>query len=132
MFPHTVTLYNHYTQDGKDCWRRTVLRGVLWDETEGVTRRRTGVDAADGLRLIVPFTAPCDSRYLSPGEYAKRRKKAGVWTLREGDSVVKGDVPYEIIRSSAELAQYDHVYQIAAVVMKDFGGGMAHWEVTGK
>ena len=45
---------------------------------------------------------------------------------------VLGDIGYEIERSTKELQKFDDLLTITTVDTRDYGGGMAHWEVTGK
>lgn len=134
MFPHTVTVYNKYTESNVEKWRRTVLSGVFWDSSKGATVRKTGVSSADGLMLIIPMnvTVPSDRQYVKPKEWTALSDKTESWTLQNGDTVILGDISYEVVRSSKELLGYDDVLTISNVDTRDYGGGMAHWEVSGK
>lgn len=132
MFPHTVTLYNKYMDGNTERWKRTVLRGVFWDSSRGRTVRKNGVSADNGLVLIIPLSMAAGGNYCKPKEFAALADKAGKWTLASGDTVVLGDTGYDIERSTKELQRFDDVLTITCVDMRDYGGCMAHWEVTGK
>jgi len=134
MFPHTVTLYNKYVDGGVEKWQRTVLAGVLWeDSSKGAVMRKTGLSNVDGLQLIIPILVDAGgSSYVKPKAWAVLVDKTGSWTLQSSDSVVLGEIDYEIVKSSSELKQFDDVLTITAVDTRDYGGDMSHWEVSGK
>lgn len=129
MFPHTVTVYNKYLDGTAEKWQRTVLKGVFWDSSKGATVRKTGVSSADGLMLIIPMTIP---GYKKPKEWAALADKTGSWTLQNGDTVILGDISYEVVKSSKELQQFDDVLTISNVDTRNYGGGMSHFEVSGR
>ena len=129
MFPHTVTVYNKYTEAGTEKWQRTVLSGVFWDSSKGSVVRKTGIASADGLRLIIPMSI---KGYVKPKAWEDLADKTGSWTLQEGDTVILGDISHEVVRSSSELLGLDDVLSITNIDTRNYGGGMSHWEVTGK
>jgi hypothetical protein len=134
MFPHTVTVYNKYTDAaGTEKWQRTILTGVFWDATKGAVTRRTGVSSADLVQLIIPFVvAASRPSYKSPKEWTGLSTKTGYWTLQPGDTVIKGAITQEVTRSTKELAGYDDLLTITSVDPKAFGSGMDNWEVSGR
>ena len=130
MFVHTVTIYNKYREDNVEKWARTVLHGVFWNSSQGATTRKTGVSKADGVMVVIPRKIEQAKKYLSPKQWAANR--AGRWTLQPQDKIVKGEIAYEIVKSASELEkQFDDVMTIQHVDDRDFGGNMAHWEVSG-
>jgi hypothetical protein len=134
MFNDTVTVYNKYKDaDGTEKWRRTVLKGVFWNAIKGSVTRRTGVASADGVQLIIPTTVKASrAAYNRPKEWTGLADKSGFWTLQSGDTIIKGDMAIEVVRSTKELQGYDDILVVTSVDTKDFGGGMSHWEVSGK
>lgn len=135
MFNDTITIYNKYKgADGAEKWQRTVLFGVFWNAIKGAIMRRTGVASADSVQLIIPHSTAvsCDRRYKPPKEWAGLADKSRYWTLQSGDTVIKGSIEYDVVRSSKELLDFDDVLTITSVDTKAFGGDMAHWEVSGK
>ncbi|WP_312093463.1 DUF6751 family protein [Aminipila sp.] len=128
MFPHTVTIYN---KDKEEHYHRKVISGVFWDSSKGSVMRKTGSTAADGLMLIIPFNT--DKTYLKPKEWLELADKSTNWTLQPKDIVVLGAVNYEIVKSGSELSKlFDNVLAINNIDTRNYGGGMAHWEVSGK
>lgn len=129
MFPHTVTLYNKYLEDGAEKWKRTVLKGVLWDSMEGAVLRNGGAASAAGVSVLIPRALP---GYLKPKVWEAQAGREDVWTIQSGDRMVKGDIGLEIARSAAkELSGLDDVLAVTTVDVLDFGG-LAHFEVSGK
>lgn len=125
MFTDTVTLYNKYMEDGREKWKRTVLGGVHWDAAAGAILRKAGTERTDSVMLIIPWR----SGYEKPRMWQENQTG---WTLRPGDTVVKGVVEMEIVRSIDRELDVDDKLTITAVDEKKFGGRMAHWEVTGR
>lgn len=132
MFPHAVTIYNKYKDNGTEKWQRTVLQGVLWNAVKGATIRRTGVASADSLQLIIPQSVCVSKKYLPPKEWVRSDKKSRYWTLQSGDTVLLGVVAHEVARSSSELQPYDDCLAITGVDTHSYGAGMDCWEVSAK
>lgn len=132
MFNDTVTIYNKYLDGTTEKWQRTVLSGVFWDSSKGAVVRKTGISSADGLMLIVPMDVKPGRTYVKPKAWEAMADKTGAWTLQSGDTVILGDISYEVVKSSKELQQFDDVLTISNVDTRNYGGGMAHFEVSGK
>lgn len=134
MFTRTITVYNKYKDGISEKWQRTVIKGTYWNSVKGAIVRKTGVSSVDSLQLIIPFSAIPDKAkiYMPPKEWAKLEDKSGHWTLQSGDTIIKGDISYEIIKTSAELKDYDDCLAITNVDTKDFNSDMSHWEVSAK
>jgi hypothetical protein len=133
MFNDTCTVYNKYTDDkGLEKWQRTVLRGVFWDGVRGSNFRKTGIENADSVFILIPHKIKVDKSYLSPKDWINAIDKNKYWTLQLGDTIIKGNITYEVIKSSKGLEQFNECYKITKVDNKPFGGDMAHWEVGAK
>ena len=132
MFNDVVTVYNKYKNGTVEKWQRTVLKGVFWNSVKGAVVRKTGNTSADSLQLIIPCNIRSNRAYKPPKAWARLEDKQSFWTLQSGDIVVKGDMSYEVEKSSSELNQFDDCLKISSVDHKPFGGSMAHWEVSAK
>ena len=132
MFLHTVTVYNKYLLNGVEKWQRTVIPGVFWNAIRGVQIRKGGDKSADKVQLLIPFSAAASRSYKKPKEWLTLSDKTSAWTLQEGDTIIKGNIVYEITVSTKELQNFDDAAQITAVDTKDTAGPMSHWEVIGK
>lgn len=130
MMNDTVTIYNKYVEAGAEKWRRTVLRGVFWNSVEGAVLRKTGAASADSVVVIIPLSLP---GYVKPKVWEGVTDKKGFWTVKPGDTLVKGNLQVEISRSAAkELDHLDDVLTVTTVDINDFPSKMAHLEVSGK
>ena len=130
MMNDTVTVFNRYTEDNTEKWKRTVLRGVYWNDVEGAVLRKTGAASAASAVIIVPRAV--NPGFVGPKSWAALEDKTRFWTLQAGDTVVRGEVRKEIARSAArELSDLDDVLTIVTVDDKNFGR-LAHWEVSAK
>lgn len=128
MFQDTVTIYNKYAAGGEEKWKRTVLRGVFWSSVEGAVLRRTGAASADSVVVLIPGAV---AGYVKPKAWDALTEKGDSWTLRPGDTMARGDVPTEIVRSTRELDGLDDVLTVTTVDDRRFGG-LPHLEVSGK
>lgn len=133
MFGDTITVYNKYKgENGLERWQRTVLTGVFWNAVKGAVMRKTGALSSDSVQVIIPFLVQTSRKYKLPKEWTGLVDKSNFWTLQSGDTVIKGDIDHEIIKSAKELQSYDDIMVITSVDTKGFGGEMAHFDVSGK
>lgn len=132
MFNDTVTIYNKYRDGSAEKWQRTVIVGVYWNAIKGAVMRKTGVSSADSVVIIIPKNIATERKYKKPVAFAELSDKSQNWTLSSGDYIVKGTIYCEIEKSAKELNAFDDVCRISSVDFKDFGGNMAHFEVSAK
>lgn len=127
---HTVTLYN-YTKAG---YNRTVLHGVLWEDTKAKNVNKTGSTAVDSVRVFIPLDVDSGGMaYKLPTDY--QAAPTGAWTMRTKvkDFMVKGECPFVPVPggSITELTSNYDALTITSVTTCDFGS-LQHWEVGGK
>ncbi len=130
-----ITIYNRYFDKATrlDKYQRTILYGVFWDERKAVNRLQSGLEGADKVTIIIPFTVATDKKYAPPKEFEKLEDKAGYFTLQEGDRVIKGAIDFEITGKVSDLDKEYEAFTIISVDTKDFGSfHMRHWEVGAK
>lgn len=132
IFRDTITLYNKYSDNGIEKWQRTVIKGVFWNAIKGAVTRRTGVSSADSLQLFIPFSAKVSRIYKPPKAWQALADKSGFWTIKSEDTVVKGEINTEVVKSSSELKAFDDCLTVTSVDVKDVGNTMSHFEVSGK
>lgn len=150
MFPHVVTIFNAWEdEDLQPRVNVTILGteeegGVLLDISKGTNIAKTGLINADEATLYIPFNAAARAtdgtarRFVSPREYYRAEDKNGLWTLDEGGQsnstatyFAKGEIREALTYKEARQT-LDHVYDVTAVDIRDFGGDMQHWQVSGK
>ena len=122
------TVFNRYVDKTEhiEKYKRTVLRGVFWEDTKAVNVIKSGMSDADSAAIYIPFR----NGYKPPLEWEKNAPEG--FTLRPGDRVVKGEIAFS--GTMAELSkQFDSVLTITSVDTCDFGSAaMRHWEVGAK
>ena len=136
MFPHTITLYNHYRSSARvDAWQRTVLTGVQYIESATKTVMDGVMKVADNTTVIIPYR----SGYATPSAFAAASSKTGLWTLNSKnnqDAIVYGTCTQEI---TSAYTLDDLVAGHNAKIVKgkeDFTGidaplsELKHWEVV--
>lgn len=132
MFNDVCTVYNKYVDAGVEKWQRTVLSGVFWEGARGSNFRKTGLENADSVFILIPHKVKANRQFLPPREWLNAEDKSPYWTLQPGDTIIKGSIAYEVVKSSKELEQFDECYKITKIDNRSFGGDMAHWEVGAK
>lgn len=136
MYPHTITLYNHYRSSARvDAWQRTVLTNVQYIESATKTVVDGVMKVADNTSVIIPYR----SGYATPSAFAAATSKTGLWTLNaknNQDAIVYGTCTQELSSSytlDALIANH------GAKIIKgceDFTGidtplyQLKHWEVV--
>lgn len=134
MFKDNCTLYNkaYDTEKGYDVYHRTVLKGVRWEERQGVNVAKLGMSEADKLLVLIPFSVDAERKLaMTAKAYARTSDKTQFWTLKEGDILVKGEVTDEI-ESIKDFGKLHDYFTLTTVDFYDIGGKMSHWEVGAK
>lgn len=131
QFRHTVTVLNRLDgRDSPDCldhWKKTVLEGCAWTETQ---TRREGAEAAEETAYLVRVPASPDYR-----PYALWRADREGFTFSPGDYMVKGTVPEEVTAATVQAVAQAHrpAAFLVQLVRDNTGGGvLEHYRVEGK
>ncbi len=145
--PHTVTLYNMYTETDKDTFTETthsnitILKGVFLDAVKAANVNKSGLTGADSVDLFIPFSVDArdavtgaKKRFVGHMEYWASDEKSKLWTLSDGGDTffVKG-IAIEPDKDFAFVSmKHDDVYVVTKIDEKDFGSPhMRHWQVGG-
>lgn len=129
-----ITIYNKYTVAREERYKRTVVRGVLWENRKGSNVIQMGSIEADSVRIFIPFSK--GTYYLPPASWKIIAGSTSKWTLKPGDFIVRNAVP-DIISNTFTMAdlkeKYDDVVRITSVDRMDVGSSsMQHWEIGAK
>lgn len=139
--PHSVTLVIvSETDEGTMEYNSVVLDGVFLDLSKRSNVNKSGLADADSATLFIPFSIDPGKTYVPPAEYADKVDKYNYWTLFDGGKssgadcyFIKGAVMASAVPYSKAKQQYDYVYHVTSVDLRDFGSGrMRHWQVGGK
>lgn len=133
IFTDTITIYNHYKEDGHDKWQRTVLRSCQW--------RRKIIRSVDSAGRVlktseVSVTIPYRGGYVSAEEWEKLTDKRRNWTIDTEcglDMIALGEVEYELSEAyPPRKLKHDHADTITAATLSDSTNRdrLKHWKVT--
>ena len=79
MFPHTITIYHHFVENGADVYDKKEVPGWYWMKTASNTGAGKGTEKTDTYKAVASqFTT---SLYKQ------------TWDVYVGDRVVKGSAP---------------------------------------
>lgn len=129
----TITVFNAKlnTETDLDEYIGTVIEGVSWYcETASVVDS-TGLKAADKYTIRIPTdTIMCNARYVSPTEYRNSMNPHSVFTLKNGDIIVRGAV-LETGLKPAQLNTNYESFTILSVTDNRRARNAPHWKVVG-
>lgn len=131
-----ITVYNKYIDAAtrSEKYQRSEVYDVVWQATKAVSGSKSGLLASNVATVFIPFSS--GDGYLKPKEWQSQSNKSGLWTLQEGDIVVREIVTDEISSTFTITdlrAKYDYVVMITSVDAMDQGSAyMRHWQVGAK
>ena len=79
MFPHTITIYHHFVEDGVDVYSKKEIPGWYWMQTKSNIGSGKGAEKTDSYKVVA---SP-----LTTSQYGL------TWDVYVGDRVVKGSAP---------------------------------------
>lgn len=121
-FPHTVTLFNKYKNNGKTLYNKTVIKDVLF-----VTQTATGTLVAgknipaNTTTVYIPKIADFgNKKFVLPQEY-EVNPVSNTFTFGEGDYIALGDVDLGSMTPSEFKQRYGRLFEIDGYTDYDFG-----------
>lgn len=131
-----ITIYNKYIDAAtrSEKYQRAEVYDVVWQATKAVSGSKSGLLASNIATIFIPFSS--GDGFLNPREWQSQSNKSGLWTLQEGDVIVRGIVTDEITTgftmTNLRVKYYD-VVAITSVDAMDQGSAyMRHWQVGAK
>lgn len=128
----TITVFNPKLNvtTGKDEYHGTVISGVSWF-SEIVSTVNEGLKAANKFTIRIPADADFGGKvYADPRAYASAEDVSGLFTLRDGDIVVRGAVTDTGLRPAKLHNNYD-AFTILGVTDNRRVPNAPHWKVVG-
>lgn len=128
----TVTIFNAKLagEKGYDEYHGSIISGVSWF-CEIVSTVDQGLKAANKFTVRIPENADFGGKvYATPLEYANSEDVSGLFTLRNGDIVVRGAVTGSG-HKPAELHQKYEAFTILGVTDDRRAAQAPHWKVVG-
>lgn len=123
-----VTIYNKYIENRETKYKKSYIKNVHWEDSEGFNILQSGLTSADKSKIYIPFYS-CED-YKTPIEFKKSKEG---FTLKSEDVIVKGLIKDEFTTVKDLEKNHDYVRLITTVDVRDYGSeNMKHFEVGGK
>ena len=131
----TITVFNARVdpEQGGNVWEPTVITGASWYLTDAATvdASKGGLVAANKATIRIPVDADTGGKaYADPVSYASAEDVSGLWTLKGGDIVVKGEVTGGDWTPARLKAAYAECVTVLAVTDNRRAPRAAHWRIT--
>ena len=131
----TITVFNARVDPevGGNVWIPTVITGASWCLTDAATvdASKGGLVAANKATIRIPVEADTGGKvYADPVSYASAEDVSGLWTLKGGDIVVKGEVDGGDWTPARLKAAYAECVTVLAVTDNRRAPHGKHWRVT--
>ena len=132
----TITVFNARVDPdvGGNVWIPTVIAGASWYLTDAATvdASKGGLVAANKATIRIPVEANTGGKaYADPVSYASAEDASGLWTLKGGDIVVKGEVTGGDWTPAKLKAAYAECVTVLAVTDNRRAPNAKHWRITG-
>ena len=128
----TITVFNSRlnTTTDNDDYIGTVITGVSWF-CEIVSTVDEGLKAANKFTIRIPTSADFGGKaYASPLDYAAAEDVSGLFTLKNGDIIVRGAVTATGLRPAALHKNYE-AFTVLGVTDDRRARHEPHWKVVG-
>lgn len=113
---------------------RVYIPYCAWFDIYATSKIKNGAENADVGQIIIPYKQNIDSgmTFVKPIAYKNLVDKTGYWSVNNGDTIVKGEIPENV--SFADLENlYDDVLKVTSVGASLFGDiDMQNIEVGGR
>lgn len=129
----TITVFNKRldADTGFDAYIPTVIRGVSWFCEIASSVDTSGLKAANKFTIRIPADADFSSKsYVDSAGYASGDAEK-VFTLGNGDIIVKGSVTESGLKPADLQARFGEVVTILGVTDNRRTGNAPHWKVVG-
>jgi hypothetical protein len=131
----TLTLFNARLDKVNDTtvYEKTVISGISWYSTIKTVVGDTGLKSANQFTIRIPLDADFSGKaYCDPASYTAADDVSGLFTLKQGDVVVKGTVP-DTITTPAQIhkAYPETAFTIQGVIDNRRALNAKHWRVVG-
>lgn len=131
----TLTLFNARLDKTRDTtvYEKTVISGISWYGSVKTAVGDTGLKSANQFTVRIPTTADFGGKvYCDPASYTAAEDVSGLFTLKQGDVIVKGSVPASITTpTQAHKAYPDTAFTIQGVTDNRRAPNAKHWRVVG-
>ena len=129
-----ITVFNakHNVTADHDDYYRTVISGVSWFHRIETIVDKAGLNAAGMVIIRIPTDADFSGKaYINPRDYAESADVSNVFTLQDGDVIVKGAVMENLRPADLHKRHYEAVTILGVTDDRHFPNA-PHWRITGK
>ena len=132
----TITVFNARVDPdaGGNVWTPTVITGASWYMTDASTvdAAKGGLVAANKATIRIPEGADTGGKaYADPIAYRDAEDVSGLWTLQNGDIIVKGSVTGADWTPARLKKAYAECVTVLSVTDNRRAPNAPHWRVTG-
>ena len=131
----TLTLFNARFDKAQDCtvYVKTVIYGISWYSTIKTTVADTGLKSANVFTIRIPIDADTSGKsYTDPATWALSNSVEGLFTLQQGDIIVKGIASSNVTTPAQAHKFYpDTAFTIQGVTDNRRALHAKHWKVVG-
>ena len=132
----TITVFNSRVDPdaGGNVWVPTVITGAGWYMTDASTvdASKGGLVAANKATIRIPEDANTGGKtYADPIAYRDAEDVSGLWTLQNGDIIVKGSATGADWTPARLKKAYAECVTVLSVTDNRRAPNAPHWRVTG-
>jgi hypothetical protein len=132
----TITVFNARVDPdaGGNVWTPTVIAGASWYMTDASTvdAAKGGLVAANKATIRIPEGANAGEKtYADPIAYRDAENVSGLWTLQNGDIIVKGSATGSDWTPARLKKAYAECVTVLGVTDNRRAPNAPHWRITG-
>ena len=132
----TITVFNARVDPdaGGNVWTPTIITGAGWYMTDASTvdAAKGGLVAANKATIRIPEDANAGGKaYADPIAYRDAEDVSGLWTLQNGDIIVKGSATGADWTPARLKKAYAECVTVLSVTDNRRAPNAPHWRVTG-
>lgn len=132
----TITVFNARVDPdaGGNVWTPTTITGASWYMTDASTvdAAKGGLVAANKATIRIPEDANAGGKaYADPIAYRDAEDVSGLWTLQNGDIIVKGSATGADWTPARLKKAYAECVTVLSVTDNRRAPNAPHWRITG-
>ena len=128
----TITVFNKRVENREHVFYPTVINGVSWWGHINTTVGEKGLLAANSITIRIPVDADFGGKtYVDEREYAASASADGIFTLANGDIIIKGTVAVAPMTPAELKAAFTGFVTVLGVTDNRRAPNAPHFRVVG-
>ena len=130
----TITVLNRRwnPETANDEYLTTVITGVSWYGHTVTSADNNGLTAADQFIVRIPQDADTNGKtYVDPIAYKNAVDVSGLFTLAQGDTVIKAEIIATPVKPADVQGTYSDCFTVLGVTDNRRAPNAPHWKVVG-